>query len=152
MTLNLPTEVAEACAPLFEAIPFEKSMLQLVGFDAKQVALVEKIVSLPAISSKPSLIPGLWLYVDEFAKGHDFIQDLTDDDSSFWHGIMHRREGDFSNSHYWMHRASAHPLFQSIDPDRLVNDVSKDGGANSPPLLERQRGEWKTLFEWCANR
>lgn len=150
--MNLPKEIAEVCAPLFEAIPFESAMAELVGFKTKQVALLEKIVANPVIASKPSLVPGLWLYVDDFTHGHDYIQDLTDDDSAFWHGIMHRREGDFPNSHYWFRRASGHSLYKSIDPDSLVKKVAGDKGANSAQLLEEQRKEWLTFFEWCANR
>jgi hypothetical protein len=66
---------------------------------------------------------------------------------------MHRREGDFSNSHYWMRRAAAHPLRRSrpeLDPDALVDAVAAARGVDRPDLVARQREEWKALFEWCA--
>ena len=148
--MNLPKEIAEACAPLFEAIPIESAMQELVGFKSKQVALVEKIVSMPVIAAKPDLVPGLWLYVDDFARGHDFIQDSMDPANSYWHGIMHRREGDFSNSKYWFNRAKNHPLFVELNPNALVDEVAADNGKNNAELIGKQRLEWQTMFEWCA--
>ncbi len=149
--MNLPKEIAAACAPLFEAIPFESAMQELVGFKSKQVALVEKIVSNPVIAAKPDLVPGLWLYVDDFARGHDFIQDSMDPANSYWHGIMHRREGDFSNSKYWFNRAKNHPLFAELNPNALVDEVAADKGKSSPELVTKQREEWRAMFERCAN-
>ena len=37
--------------------------------------------------------------------------DLT---GSFWHAIMHRREGDFPNSKYWYARCRSHPVLRLI--------------------------------------
>src|SRR5258706_3132231 len=40
---------------------------------------------------------------------------------SFWHAIMHRREGDFSNAKYWYARCTSHPVLQTMAP--FVNDI-----------------------------
>jgi hypothetical protein len=116
--------------------------------------LVEEILRDPALSGRGDLAAGLWLYVDDLERSHAVSQGLDDAAGAFWHGIMHRREGDFSNSHYWMRRAASHPLLSpetGLDPDALVDAVARASG-DQPDLVARQRGEWQALFEWCANR
>ena len=151
--LKLPPEIAAACRPLFEVIPFATSMPRLLGSHAAQTALVDSVVRSPALADRPDLIAGLWLYVDDLDRSHTVSQSLDDATGAYWHGIMHRREGDFSNSHYWMRHAARHPLRLShpdLDPDTLIDQVAAARGSDVPPLVARQREEWKALFEWCA--
>lgn len=151
--LKLPDEIAAACAPLFEALPLEEAMQNLLGSHAKHAALVETVLRTPALADRPELAAGLWLYVDNLDRSHTVSQDILDTTGSYWHGIMHRREGDFSNSHYWMRRAAGHPLLRSqpdLDPDGLIEAVAAARGRDLPELVARQRAEWQTLFEWCA--
>jgi hypothetical protein len=150
---TLPEEIAAACAPLFEAVPFEKAMGHLLGSHPQQTALVEKVLQSPALANRPELAAGLWLYVDDLERSHTVSQSLHGATGAYWHGIMHRREGDFSNSHYWMRQTAGHPLRQSrsdLDPDLFIDQVAAARGSDDPALVERQRAEWKALFEWCA--
>ena len=152
--LNLPESIAAACAPLFEAIPLEQAMQNLVGSHPKQTALVETILQSAALADRPDLVAGLWLYADNLERSHTVSQSLETKTGSYWHGIMHRREGDFSNSHYWLRRAAGHPVFAAspyFDSDALVDAVARAGGKATPELIELQRTEWKRLFEWCAS-
>ena len=151
--LTLPEEIAAACAPLFEAAPLESAMGSLVGSAPQQTEIVTQVLQHPALAKRPELAAGLWLYVDDLDRSHTVSQSLDDATGAYWHGIMHRREGDFSNSHYWMRRAAAHPLRRSrpeLDPDALVDAVAAAQGSDKPDLVARQREEWKALFEWCA--
>lgn len=150
LMLNLPDPLAAACAPLFEAIPLDQAMPRLQGSHPRQTALVEQLLKDPALNGRPDLAAALWLYVDDLDRSHTVSQGIENATGSFWHGIMHRREGDFSNSHYWMRRAAGHPLVAQLDPAKLVDDVAAAHGSDSPDLVERQRAEWKALFEWCA--
>jgi hypothetical protein len=59
-------------------------------------------------------ISGVWLLHDYLDDSHKISQDIDTTSSSFWHGIMHRREGDFWNSKYWFRRVGQHPAFEVI--------------------------------------
>ena len=153
--LNLPEPIALACQPLFEALPFALAMEKLTGEYPKHTALVAAILQDPALAGRSDLAAGLWLYVDDLERSHTVSQGIHDATGSYWHSIMHRREGDFSNSHYWMRQALDHPLLQGKhypDPDSLIDAVAAAQGRDDAALVERQKEEWKTLFEWCAAR
>ena len=151
--LNLPEPLAAALAPLFAAIPFEQAMPNLTGSEPKQTALIEEILRNPLLANCPELAAGLWLYADDLERSHAVSQSLEDATGSYWHGIMHRREGDFSNAHYWLRCAARHPLFTErpeLESDALIDAVSRARGANPPELVARQREEWAALFSACA--
>src|SRR5690606_38969416 len=101
----LPGEVLAAVKPLLEKLPLDKAMAKLVvpapPNDGELIMAVEAAVTQPAISRRPALQAGLWLYIDELDRSHVVSQTIDDATGSYWHGIMHRREGDFGNSHYW---------------------------------------------------
>ena len=57
---------------------------------------------------------GLWLLHNFLDESHRISQSIETPTGSFWHGIMHRREGDFSNAKYWFRRVGAHPVFAPL--------------------------------------
>ena len=67
---------------------------------------------------------GLLLRADLNDESHTVSQGLSIPEGSYWHGIMHRREPDYSNSKYWFRHVGAHPLFAEL-ADR-VPAVSSD--------------------------
>jgi hypothetical protein len=52
--------------------------------------------------------------VDALDAAHRIFQDDPSDLGSYWHGVMHRREGDFDNARYWFRRAGKQPIFAKM--------------------------------------
>lgn len=123
----------------------------------------------------------LWLYHDFLDRSHKICQDIETREGSFWHAIMHRREGDFSNSKYWLHRVGRHPVFPALahaahalehdamavgeptrfaaeadwDPFRFV-DLCQDASAATVHAQSIYRWvqhcEWQLLFDYCYGK
>jgi hypothetical protein len=156
MELKLPEELAAAMQPLVAALPLSEAMPELVVAkppSAELVLLVERVCAQPAVAANPALQAGLWLYGDALDRSHTISQGIKDATGSFWHGIMHRREGDFSNSHYWFAQTGSHPAMAAIpnyDGHAFIDAVAANAGTNPPELVQTQREEWAALFSWCA--
>jgi hypothetical protein len=126
-----------------------------------------------------SLLCALWLYHDFLDESHRISQSIATPTGSFWHAIMHRREGDFSNSKYWYARCVNHPALHAIaaqaatfvhpypadksllrllnngfDPDAFVDLVERVHADPNHPhhalAIELQRAEWHALFTHCT--
>ena len=143
--------------PLYQHLPLDKAMPDLVVAGSPDTELVLRVDALiaahPEISAHPGLCAGLWLYIDDLHRSHTVSQHLETPTSAFWHAIMHRREGDFANSHYWFRKTGLHPamtLIPGYDPHELVDEVAAHHGHNPESLVSRQRLEWTSLFKWCA--
>ena len=126
-----------------------------------------------------AMLAGLWLYFDFLDESHSISQSLENATGSFWHAIMHRREGDFSNSKYWYARCEHHPALPVIAAQaaKLVNQMPADKSllrvvaagwdprgfvdlvqaVHATPTDPRhalavalQRIEWQVLFDHCT--
>jgi hypothetical protein len=137
------------------------------------------------LSQRPSnpdeataMLAGLWLWHDCLDESHKVSQSLNTVSGSMWHAIMHRREGDFSNSKYWYARCENHPALttlavkaaDAINPfpadkrvlkithhgwnaDALVDLVEEVCDHPSDPryglAVALQQLEWRVLFDHC---
>ncbi len=174
MTPRLPDPYDNLLDPLFETYPMDRAMRRLVvhgdgggEVPAEAVRIVEEAVQHERLSSRPTLIAAVWLYVDDLDRSHRASQSLDTPTGSFWHAIMHRREGDFSNAKYWYRKVGHHPAMSRIasagggagagtdigeyDPDTFVDRIERAHlkGEDRPELISEQRREWAQLFEWC---
>jgi hypothetical protein len=59
----------------------------------------------------------LWLLHDYLDQSHRLSQEIETPSGSYWHGIMHRREPDFSNAKYWFRHVGEHPIFPQLAAD-----------------------------------
>lgn len=148
------------------------------------VAILEKVtadnlVSVPVVDpdEASAAVAGLWLLHDWLDRSHTISQGIETATGSFWHAIMHRREGDFNNSKYWYGKCRNHPSMAEMahrgsqvvaassasaqarsvvqrgwDPYALVDFIESfyDAADDHPPLKlaqELQRLEWEILFD-----
>lgn len=157
-TATLPGPIGEACDPLFRVLPLSQAMPSMqpvgpAGVEALEAA--SGVVSNPIIAGCPTLVAGIWLYVDDLDRSHRASQSDGSREAAMWHSIMHRREGDFSNSRYWLRQASGLLAFEEVegyDPARMIHQAEQAAGQSPPELVELQRREWVALFRWCALR
>lgn len=123
-------------------------------------------------------VAGLWLWHDYLDRSHDFSQEIHSTSGSLWHGIMHRREPDYSNAKYWYRRVGDHPIFVDLhevaielgqthnvtaeaaelvrqpswDPYGFVDlcaSVARGRSDDGQFCREVARSEWQLLFDYC---
>lgn len=99
-------------------------------------------------------ISGLWLLHNHLDPSHDISQSIDSPAGSHWHAIMHRLEGDFSNSKYWYRRVGRWPVYdqvaeitgQPFDPFAFVDQVQSLG---NDVTHQSAVAEWRALFGYC---
>lgn len=124
-------------------------------------------------------LAGLWLRFDFLDASHRISQEIETPAGSFWHAIMHRREGDYGNSKYWFRRVGAHAVYEPLrmaaaelaaaepgldraagflaaqsrwDPFAFIDLVERSVSPDAAchGLCRRvQRAEWELLFHDC---
>ena len=102
---------------------------------------------------------GLWLLAGDLDASHDISQTVETSDASFWHAIMHRREGDFSNAKYWFRRVGQHPVLMQLGDtdyqdafsfvDRCETAI-QTGGDEIDKCESLQWLEWQLLYLHCV--
>ena len=120
---------------------------------------------------------GLWLLAGHLDRCHEIAQSVGSADGSLWHAILHRREGDFSNSVHWYRRAGGHGIYPALlgeaakfsaadpliaaassgaswDPERFIDACRSAlaGRGDAHACLTVQHAEWTLLFDWCYRK
>ena len=122
-----------------------------------------------------SCLSGVWLYHNFLDTSHTISQAIYTETGSCWHGIMHRREPDSSNSKHWFRKVGEHEIFDDLckkaaqiasdtegAPEALISQSSWDSAAfvdlcvdalegrsgNDALCREIQQREWELLFDY----
>ena len=97
---------------------------------------------------------GLLLWTDALDVSHVVSQQIHTKTGSYWHGIMHRREPDYSNSKYWFGRVGNHPVFPDLRQKAV--DLLTANGTKSEVLSDiastiEKKEDWDsfTFVDWC---
>ncbi len=166
---NYPPAIAELLAlpghmPLDAGEPNREAAERLRGLNV--VTLFAPVTVRDPVAARACLA-GLWLRCNDLDQSHRISQEIHTPDGSFWHGIMHRREGDFGNSKYWFRRVGRHPVFEPLAAEAKALDVFPSGewdpyqfvdlveaclswpNPEPEPLLRLQQAEWQLLFDHC---
>ncbi|QHT62685.1 hypothetical protein GXP70_23705 [Paenibacillus lycopersici] len=109
---------------IVETLESRQTLQALMPKKAWDAALDRRIADLPLITSRAAgreqtelvaLMAGLHLLNESLDASHSHAQEIEHDSTgAYWHGIMHRMEGDFSNGNYWFHNAGAHPAMRKL--------------------------------------
>jgi len=122
-------------------------------------------------------LSALWLRAGFLDQSHRLSQGIPGPDGSFWHAIMHRREGDYWNAKYWFRKVGDHPVLVPLaeaahdiassgdgpaaramaargqwDPFAFVDlvEIAVVNGKPDDPLWSAvQQAEWEILFDHC---
>jgi hypothetical protein len=117
-----------------------------------------------------TLVRGALFYAtDAIPEAHTIFQEAAGDLGAYWHGMMHRREGDFDNARYWFRRAGVLPFFSDVHRDASAHSALMARQSNWDPYLftgeceqarfgateslaalsALQRAEFEVLFDYC---
>lgn len=78
---------------------------------------VDEMLAPAKIVSRPDanlVKAALYLRLGCLDECHKIAQQVATPTGSYWHGIMHRHEGDISNSQYWYARVGRHAVLAAI--------------------------------------
>jgi hypothetical protein len=119
--LRLPRISVSDPAPDPELITFLRSadLERLGGYKPGVVRFVRSLLLLAA---------------GDLERAHILVQEASNADGTYIHGIVHRTEGDFDNARYWFRRTAVHPAAAEIYRKAAANSPKAAGQAMWDPV------------------
>lgn len=165
-----PAEYGPVLAPLVSGErnrPLDAGRSDPASRSALQLATVEAAYAQTPLADRDmaaASLAGVWLVHDFLDESHAISQNIDTPEGAFWHGIMHRREGDFSNAKYWFRRVGDHEVYgeisAAVDSDEnyvfdpfsfvdLCQRALRSSGDSVAHCRRVQQLEWELLFDFC---
>ncbi len=137
---NLSAAAAEVLA-LHQDIAYTQLVPRGAGAEDAR-ALLEKLSPQNVLARTPRstadascVLSALWLWHNFLDESHNISQSIATPTGSYWHAIMHRREGDFWNSKYWLNKCRGHPALSRISAAAVdVVNASREARAVHPMI------------------
>ena len=147
--------------------PLDRDLVRTLQKSGDVVLAGEKVL---ADSKMFALVRGgLFYALDALPEAHAIFQEASDDVGSYWHGMLHRREGDFDNARYWFRRAGVLPFFSETHRAACAHSDTMARQSNWDPYLftgqceqvrfgadevagemaALQRVEFDSIFDYC---
>lgn len=95
-------------------------------------------------------LSALWLAYDFLDQSHSISQEIHTAEGSYWHGIMHRREPDYSNAKYWFRQVGNHSLFTPLAAAARRMAAETKGDELSAFLTEQAIWNPYNFIDLCA--
>lgn len=124
-------------SPLGPGKPHQERRPQLEALDIQTAFAGRDIID---FDMAKCCLSGLWLLHNYLDASHTISQDVETTAGSYWHGIMHRREPDYSNSKYWFRRVGEHPIFAALC--QRAKDLAAEHSADSAAEFLSQQPKW----------
>jgi hypothetical protein len=93
-----------------------EKLLKLTKAELDRLTLDELLAPAKIVSRQDAELVKAALYLKHgcLEECHKVAQAVPTPTGNYWHGIMHRHEGDISNSRYWYARVGRHPVLETI--------------------------------------
>lgn len=132
----------ESCADLTETLQAVSTDALFEGQHVKDSTFADAIKS------------GLLLWNDALDASHNISQGLANATGSYWHGIMHRREPDYSNAKYWFGRVGTHAIFPEVRNRAiaLYNETAAPSAALASigkTIADNAAWDASQFIDWC---
>lgn len=145
--------LAQAVAELITAVP---AMPLDAGVPNHAALAVLEALTMADLTAGPirddamarGCLAALWLRHGFLDRAHTLSQSIKTPEGNYWHGLMHRREGDYDNAKYWFGRVGVHAIHRPL-ATAVHGDNADD--AVAARLLDAG-GRWHALgfVDFCA--